>query len=214
MKRILVILVAVVALAQGAQAQSNHSHRQDSLYVYNSWEAMFDGIADTIVMNPDFNVYTRYTVEFSPTEKDLRKWVKDYAVAVAIGDSLWYINSKWIKKNFTGDFGKMSHYVPLYFTAKVAFVQWASTNRLWSLFIGDEAIEPDEEDGQLYVFDFENLTLEKVDAEKLISLLEIYPDLQRRYKMMRDYDKVYMVNDYFLQYVERIGGDPNVTYLF
>jgi hypothetical protein len=45
-------------------------------------------------------------------------------------------------------------------------------------------------------------------------LLEPYMDLRRRYESMRDYKETYMINNFFLQYVDRLNDDDSVPFLF
>ncbi len=200
-------------MASSAQDEPQYKVRHDSLYVYMSWEAMFDGVPDTIIMNPEVDAYTPYEVEFDCIKKDLNKMVKNEAVAVALGDTLWFVNSKWIKSNFKGDCKKMDSYVPLYFSSKVAFVQWAGFT-VPKFFVSRTDIEACLDDPHLYLINFENAMVERITSDKLCEILDIYPDLKRRYMMMRDYDEEYMISDFFLQYVDRIGRDPSVPYLF
>jgi len=215
MKRTFLILASILMCiaCASAQSESQYKVRHDSLHVYLSWESMFDGVADTIIMNPEFDAVTPYNIEFDCIKKDLNKLVKNEAVAVAVGDTLWFVNSNWIKKNFEGPCKKMKNYVPLYFSAKVAFVQWAGFT-VPEFFVNRSNIEMFLDDPHLYILDFDNATVEQVTSDKLIDLLDMYPDLKRRYQMMRDYDEEYMIDDFFLQYVERLSQDPSVPFLF
>lgn len=216
MKQTILIFMGILLWAATASAQqSQYKLRHDSLYVYTTWEQIWAGEPSVIVLNPDIKVYTPYQVEFDAIKKDLRQIVNDKAVTVALGDSLWYINSKWLKHNFKGDCKRMRDYVPFYFSSKVAFVQWASAGvpKFMMQFMDIDAMDTID-DGEIYLLDFESMTVEKVDSDKLSELLSRYPDLRRRYEMMQDYNEPYMIADFFLQYVERIMQDPDVPYLF
>lgn len=216
MKRTFLIIIGILLLAISSSAQEQqYKLRHDSLYVYQSWEHIFDGEVDFIIVNPDILTHTPFDVEFDAVKNDLRKIVNDIAVAVSVGDSLWYINSKWIKKNFKGDCKGFRDYVPLYFSAKIAFVQWGKQFRKFTVNDDDNidySATPPE--GKLYLLDFETGIVELIDSDKLSQLLTPYHDLRRRYEMMHDYDKTYVINDFFLQYVGRINNDPDVPYLF
>lgn len=216
MKRTLLIIISIVLCALTAMAQEEqYKLRHDSLFVYESWESIFSGEADHLIINPEVDVYTPYDVEFDGIKKELNKILKDEAVAVAWGDSLWYINSQWLRKNFKGDCKKMRDYVPLYFSSKIAFVQWTGT--VVSKFMiqtFDLDVNDYLDNGEIYLLNFENMMVEKVDSNRLSNLLSYYPDLQRRYDSMRDYKETYMIADFFLQYVQRISQDPNVPFLF
>ena len=220
MRRIFLTLAILTLWATSMCAQEReYRARHDSLMVYQSWESIFNGIADTLIMNPEVLMYTPYDIEFDGIRKNINKMLKDETVAVALGDSLWFVNTNWLKKNFKGESKHMSHYVPLYFSAKVAFVQWAGSSSLGWRFLeamrnGEATADEYNKPGMIYLINFENGLVEKVDSKKLSELLSDYPDLQRRYESMRDYDKPYIINDFFLQYVQRLGQDPSVPYLF
>ena len=223
MKRTFILLATIILLGMGLKAQEHqYTIRHDSLYVYPSWEAIFDATPSNIIINPEVMVYTPFHVEFDCIKKDLNKLVKNESLAVAIGDTLWYINSKWLKQNFKGECKGMRDYVPLYFSSKIAFVQWAGPNSLGSrvldMLLGVGEFDPDDSEfapaGMLYLLNFDNMMVEKVDSDKLSEILSYYPDLQRRYESMRDYKEAYIINDFFLQYVQRISQDPSVPYLF
>ena len=199
--------------AQGTKYKVRH----DSLMVYQSWEAMFDGISDTIIINPEIKLYSAYHIEFDGIKKNINSLLKDHTVAASLGDSLWYINSRWLKKYFKGECKHMRDYVPLYYSAKIAFIQWSApsnNNPLVSLLGDVLEIDYEEPEAKLYLIDFENLQVDLINSEKLSKLLSYYPDLQRRYESMHDFQKTYMINNFFLQYVQRLNEDPNVPFLF
>lgn len=220
MKRVILIATIIIACVTSICAQ-DYRARHDSLMVYMSWESMFDGIADTTVLNPEITAYTPFHIEFDGIKKSTNKMLKEQAIAVAMGDTLWYINSRWLKKNFKGECKHMNDYVPLYFSGKIAFIQWSAPSRgvniLKLIALMDNSIDIDEYEqnaGMLYLINFENKMVEKIDSSKLSELLATYPDLQRRYESMHDYKETYMINDFFLQYIERLNEDPNIPYLF
>ena len=194
---------------------------QDTLMVYNSWEAIFDQWPDTVIVNPDIEAYTPCTIDIDSRDKETKKTL-DNAVAVALGDTIWLINTQWLKHNFSGDCKKMDCWVPLYFSAKVAFVQWTrydanvGMSLLGAIFGDEELFNKDYETTipELYLINFEDQVVEKIDHKVLSRLLSYYPDLQRRYEGMKDYKKTYMINTFFLDYINRLNDDPNVPYLF
>lgn len=209
------LLFCVFALVGGKASA------QDAVMVYNSWEAIFDQQSDTIIFNPHIEAYTPCTIEIIGENKDTRN-ILDNAVAVALGDSIWLINSNWLKKNFSGDCKKMDLWVPLFFSAKVAFVQWTKYDAnvgmslLGALFGDEDLFDKDYEATipELYLINFEDQVVEEIDHKVLSRLLSDYPDLQRRYEGMKDYKKTYMINTFFLDYIDRLNADPNVPYLF
>lgn len=222
MRRFVIAIVAIMA-ALAATAESG----ADSLFVYRSWQSIFNQRADTIVVNPDFEVRSPFDLDFVPAEKPVRNMLKQSAVAVAVGDSTWYISSYWIKRNFKGDCSHFSRFVPLYFSAKIAFVQFLRNgptfggvllNVLVDGFTGmDTGVGMGDmyngKPAPFYHLDFATMTVHKVDSDYLLGLLDAYPDLKRRYVMMKDYTETSMTNEFFLEYVNRLGMDESVPYL-
>lgn len=223
-------LVAVVALFAAARMEAS-TGGNDTLMVYNSWEAIFDLIPDTIVANPEIKVRSEYDFEFKATSRDAKavnKMLKNKAVAVCLGDTLWLINSDWIKRNFKGDCKHFSRYVPLYYTGKIAFVQFQRNNPTVGGFLlnllvdgvlgADSGIGMGDgyngETPKLYWIDFDNLRVREVNKNLLLELLEPYPDLLQRYTFRQYQDETYLINEFFLDYVNRLNRDPEVPYLF
>lgn len=223
-------LVAVVALFAAARMEAS-AGGNDTLMVYNSWEAIFDLIPDTIVANPEIKVRSEYDFEFKATSRDAKavnKMLKNEAVAVCLGDTLWLINSDWLKRNFKGDCKHFSRYVPLYYTGKIAFVQFQRNNPTVGGFLlnllvdgvlgADSGIGMGDgyngETPKLYWIDFDNLRVREVNKNLLLELLEPYPDLLQRYTFRQYQDETYLINEFFLDYVNRLNRDPEVPYLF
>lgn len=223
-------LVAVVALFAAARMEAS-TGGNDTLMVYNSWEAIFDLIPDTIVANPEVKVRSEYDFEFKATSRDAKavnKMLKNEAVAVCLGDTLWLINSDWLKRNFKGDCKHFSRYVPLYYTGKIAFVQFQRNNPTVGGFLlnllvdgvlgADSGIGMGDgyngETPKLYWIDFDNLRVREVNKNLLLELLEPYPDLLQRYTFRQYQDETYLINEFFLDYVNRLNRDPEVPYLF
>ncbi|MBQ2490336.1 MAG: hypothetical protein II539_01450, partial [Muribaculaceae bacterium] len=194
-------------------------------------EAIFDLIPDTIVANPEIKVRSEYDFEFKATSRDAKavnKMLKNEAVAVCLGDTLWLINSDWLKRNFKGDCKHFSRYVPLYYTGKIAFVQFQRNNPTVGGFLlnllvdgvlgADSGIGMGDgyngETPKLYWIDFDNLRVREVNKNLLLELLEPYPDLLQRYTFRQYQDETYLINEFFLDYVNRLNRDPEVPYLF
>ena len=211
--RAAIVLAAVAAFAGRGAAQT-----ADTLCVYRSWQSIFNQRADTVVVNPKIEVRSPYDYDFSTADKRVTRSLRQRSVAVAIGDSTWLISSNWIKTNFKGDCSHFSRFVPLFFSAKVAFVQWLR-NMMVGLVKGmDTGVGMggmyNGATAHFYHLDFATHTVHKVDSDYLIGLLDAYPDLLRRYTMMKDYQSTPMVNSYFMEYVDRLNSDPSVPYLF
>ncbi len=215
MKRIFLSIVTLLLTASVAVAQryDREALGHDSLYVYLSWESMWDGVADTVVLDPGATVFTPYDIEFQTDNKETTNLIKKQAVAVALGDTVWMVNSKWFKDNNFAGAKRLRNYVPLYFSSKVAFIHWAGVS-IPSFFYRDVNLEEFMEDANLYVIAFDAKQLVLLDHEQLSFMLGDYPDLKIRYESMADYKESYMIANYFLQYIDRLNSDPNVLPLF
>ncbi len=214
------IFFIIVALAVTMQAVADGSVT-DSLTVYKSWDAVFDCHPDTVLHQVDVEVYTPYDFKITPHGKAVKKMLKQEAQVVTLGDSLWLVNSDYLKREFKGDCKHFSRFVPLYFSTRIAFVQWqrgeptvggALLNMLVGGLFGVDAEigMSDYYHGRMapfYLIDFEHKRVEKVDYKFLLTLLDDYRDLRRRFEQMRDREEQYMINEFFLEYVERINSD-------
>jgi len=220
------LFFAVAAMQANAQFYSDRDHDSgtDTLCVYNSWQSVFYNGPDTLAINPNVEIYSPFHYKFKPTEKDskpLRKMIEKQSVAVAIGDSLWLVNSKFIKDSLSGPYNDMfDDYLPLFFNEKIAFIQYLSTE---ISYLSHEIDDFNGLGGYMgvgrssffatgegyynvahFVIDFENKTLFLVDKNYLLFLLDRYPDLKRRYEMMQDQNQFYLINEFFWYYVDRL----------
>ena len=223
-------IVAMVALLASASMEAQ-TEGNDTLMVYKSWEAIFDLMPDTIVANPLIKVRSDFDFEFKASSRDAKavsKMLKNEAVAVCMGDTLWLINSDWLKRYFKGDCKHFSRYVPLYYTGKIAFVQFQRDEPTVGGFLLNVLIDGilgadsgigmgdgyNGETPKLYWIDFDNLRVREVNKKLLLELLEPYPDLLQRYTFRENQDETYLINEFFLDYVNRLNQDPEVPYLF
>ncbi len=211
MKKVLSILILAL-LAIGARAQIG----TDTVMVYNSWDAIYDCRPDTVLINPDIIVHSAYDFEVKGHGKQLKKILKEQTVAIAIGDTTWLINSEYLKRNFKGEAKRFSHFLPMYFNSDILFVQYTNARPHFStimlgLLSGDPSYYDydgdfyDDEVAPFYLVDFDNAMVYLIDHNFLLSLLDDFPDLRRRYESMRDCGETYMVNSFFLDYVKRIS---------
>lgn len=212
MKRLYFILTIVLLVAIKAFCQQQYSARHDSLYVYNSWESIMDQWADTVLINPEVSIWTPYDIEFDTHNRKMNKILKEVTVAVAVGDTIWMVNTDWLSDNFKGEAKKMDDYAPLFFNSKVAFVQCVPNRTSIGLSLLYSP-DPWNDEADLYWIDFEQKRVDRIDHKKLSSLLSIYPDLQRRYEQMADYKERYMIHSFFIDFVKRTERDPNYPYL-
>ena len=221
MRRILFSLLMLTSIAIGTSAQEYRA-RHDSVWVYNSWEAILEQWPDTLIINPEVTVWTPYNIEFEVIDKDVTRMLKKQTVAVAIGDTTWLVNTQWLRDNkYKGDCKKMDDYAPLYFNAKVAFIECVPTHTsigtaLLGALVGDSeafTADPWEEEADYFWIDFDAKRVDKIDHKKLSELLDDYPDLRRRFEQMHDYKERYMVKSFFIDYVRRTERDPGYPYL-
>ena len=211
-KTLLLMIMALVCFGTiGAQDEAEWPQVNDTLMVYKTWEAVFDGQPDAVVTNHFYAQEMPFEVYIGSDSERVSRLLDDEAAIVAQGDTVWFISARWLNDHFSGECRKMSDWVPLFFSAKVAFVQWGTYSLMSGVFGGlvDWDVKPD-----LYLLDFATHKVEKVDHKVLSRLLSDYPDLQRRYESMKDYKKSHVIENYLMEYVDRLNDDPNVPYLF
>ena len=227
---ITVMLCLVFARVSHAQYFSDRKHDEgtDTLMVYNSWHSLFYEGRDTVAINPNIEIYSPFQYKFKPTEKShkpLSKMIEKQSVAVSIGDSVWLVNSKYLKDSLQGVYNKyFNDYLPLYFSEKIAFFQYVPTeieyleceiDNFQNLehYVGVGRSSVLEYPGGVvdvahFVIDLAQKNVNLVDGKYLLFLLERYPDMKRRFEMMQGQNEYYLINEFFWDYVDRISEDP------
>ena len=199
MRNMIVLMVLVITSIQAVALTSEMPH--DTIYFYNTWEQMFNEEPVIALVDPWIETITPYDVVI--TTDDSR--ISDRVVAATLGDSIWLINTHYLRQNFGGDAKKLSDFVPLYFNEKVAFVVSDAAMSVKDILFG-----PSEDyypEGDYFYIDFQNRKVLKVTPAVLSALLEDYHDLQMRYEGMKDYKKRHIIEDYFFKYVDRATQD-------
>ena len=199
MRNMIVLMVLVMTSIQAVALTSEMPH--DTIYFYNTWEQMFNEEPVIALVDPWIETITPYDVVI--TTDDSR--ISDRVVAATLGDSIWLINTHYLRQNFGGDAKKLSDFVPLYFNEKVAFVVSDAAMSVKDILFG-----PSEDyypEGDYFYIDFQNRKVLKVTPTVLSALLEDYHDLQMRYEGMKDYKKRHIIEDYFFKYVDRATQD-------
>ncbi len=227
-----IVLLAAWTLITSVSAQNNvppstYALTSDSVYLYTTWEHVFDEAPDTMIVNPTITIESYTEFDFEPEghdKKAVKKFMEQQVAAVAVGDTLWYASTKWLRRNFKDVARYISGYVPLYFNSKIVFISCIKPVRsygpsLFDIFFGNAYEEESgfgDEPAAYFWLDFEGKRLREVDSDELSRLMEHYGyrDLQMRYEAMRDYRETYMVNDFFVQLVTRLASDPTVPFLF
>lgn len=201
MKKIaLFIFFAMTMVASvHAQSPSDDGEKHDTLVVYYSWTNVFDQNPDAFLVDPYVQMDYPWQYWLDARSQLGSEMLEEDAVVVAFDDGTWLISARWMRDYFSDDCRSWLGWMPLFFSAKIAFVMRGN------FFSGSE---------YLYWLNFEDKKVEKLDHKLMSRLLNDYPDLQRRYESMKDYKKREVI-DYFLEeYINRLNDDPGVPYLF
>ena len=198
--RIRHIILLVLALTS-LQALAN-SEVKDTIYFYDTWEQILD--KSPCAMGLDPLLFTDgYSIVFDFNDRNFNGNVSNQYIAANVGDSIWFVNSRYLQKNFKGNAKDLNNYVPLFYNDKVAYAVTRAKPSFMELMIGEEySTEID-----YYYIDFINRKVLRVTSAALSNLLEDYHDLQMRYEGMKDYKKRYIIEDYFFKYVDRATDD-------
>lgn len=208
----IVVLFAVMsAMVVCAQAQ-------DTVYFYNTWERMLESRPSAMIINPVIQVNSPFEVYFETGDDNNNDVIDRTHIAATLGDSIWLINSSYLKRNFKGDAKRLKGFVPVFFDDKVAYANYVNTTN-WSVSLNDYLFGDVSFDGETssvmdhYYIDFFNRKVLKVDHEVLSELLEDYHDLKVRYEGMRDYKEPYMIEEFFYKFVDRASQDVMRPYI-
>ena len=206
LKYILMALASWVAL----QAVAVEAEPRDTVYFYDTWRQMLYMEPSSMVVSPIIEAETPYAIDIYTTTSDYRLY--DH-MAATLGDSIWLMSNVYLMKNFKGDVDNFSGYkfIPVYFNEKVAFLTYVGFGQNLSvkdILFGETGEGKDYTSVMDYYYiDFRNHKVLKVTHEVLSELLEDYHDLQMRYEGMKDYKKRYMIEEFFLKFVERASQD-------
>lgn len=189
----------------------------DTVYFYNSWAAM-------LAHKPDFayagNLVfgnNEYEMELWAQQEQAQKNIEETAIAACVGDSLWLVNANYLLSHFKSKYSDFKNYIPLYFSAKVAFVRYWTDYpikckvRPMINFDGEEVMEPvllHNGETPIYIIDFSTKTICKLDHKLLTQLLEPYPELQRRYLGMKRHKDTEIIEFFFEKYLNKLNSDP------
>lgn len=214
LNRLIAFFVILCAGFSLLRAQG-YSARHDSVWVYNSWESIYYQYPDTLIINPDIEAYTPYNFTFDSHRRSVNEMLEKRTVAVAIGDTTWLVNSKYLRDHFKGDVKKMEDYVPLYFNSKLAFATCVGKPTYFGKLLGSLLGDPDLFDADplvdtpyLFWINFEDRRVKRVNHEVLSELLSSYRNLQWRYEATVGYKNRDVIEYYFMEFVRTAERDP------
>lgn len=202
-------MLAVFATAS-LQAVAADEVLRDTVYFYDTWEQMLYMEPEAAIIDPFIAVETPYQIAIETADESLNDVINESHIAATLGDSIWLINSHYLKREFKGDTKKLKDFMPVFFNDKVAFaayVGYGDNASLKSILFGDWVEENYDDIVDYYYIDFINRKVIKITPESLSELLEDYHDLQMRYEGMKDYKKREIIQDYFMKYIDRSTND-------
>ena len=199
-KRIRHIILLALALTS-LQALAN-PEAQDTIYFYDTWEQILDKSPCAMGLDP-FLFSDGYSMAFEFTDRNFNSNARKQYIAASVGDSIWFVNSRRLQKNFKGDSKDLNNYVPLFYNDKVAYAVTHAKPSFMEILMGEEY----SSEIDYYYIDFINRKVLRVTPAALSNLLEDYHDLQMRYEGMKDYKKRYIIENYFFKYVDRATDD-------
>lgn len=205
-KYMLMLMVSLSALNVTAAG----TEPRDTVYFYNTWQQMLDMEPVSMLVSPIIELETPYAIDIYTTTSDYRLY--DH-MAATLGDSIWLMSNVYLMKNFKGDSNHFKGYkfIPVFFNEKVAYLTYVGLGdnlSLKDILFGETGEGKDYTTVMDYYYiDFKNRRVRKVTPEVLSELLEDYHDLQMRYEGMKDYKKRYMIEEFFLRYVDRASQD-------
>lgn len=207
------ILLAIVASC------SIHAHAEephDTIYFYDNWQQILFMEPSGGFMDPFLALYTPYEIAIETGVEKIDQAILKTHIAATLGDSIWLINSEYLKREFSGDSKKLREFMPFFFNDKVAYITYVGEGDNLSLkhiLFGDMTELDYEEVVDYYFIDFQHKKVIKITPSSLSELLEDYHDLQMRYEGMKDYKKKDIMLDFFFKYIERVNQDVMKPYI-
>ena len=168
------------------------------------------------LIDPFIYLITPYEIAIETGVEDVDYAINKTHIAATLGDSIWLINSQYLKREFTGDTKRLTEFMPFFFSDKVAYVLYVGENENlnWKNILFGDRVETDfEEIVDYYYIDFQNKSVIKITPSSLSMLLEDYHDLQMRYEGMKDFKKREIMLDYFFKYIDRAQQDVMKPYI-
>ena len=220
LRHIAVIILTMVSL-QALAVEEPH----DTVYFYNSWEQMFCQEPVGMLVDPFIEAHSPFQIYFLIDDEKMNYVIESKHVFAALGDSIVFINSKYLKECFDGDVNLLYGYIPLMFNDKVAYFRYGGhpyrdSSDEYHYFSEGKYCYTLPNIGELiqiswyyYNIDFEQHKVLKVNHTVLSALLKDYHDLQMRYEGMKDYKKNDIIEYFYLQYIDRVNQDDFKPYI-
>lgn len=207
MKKVLNTMMVVVAVALFSCHAAAAEESNDTIYFYSTWQQMLDVEPEAYIVNPVFYDVNPYEIYFDLGDEKINDMILEKYIAISQGDSIWLINSEYLKKNFKGDCKHIDGFAPVYFNDKTAFVVSTGPLTVKDVLFGTDRDGMTSYTYSYFYIDFLNQRVIRITHENLSKLLEDYHDLQMRYEGMKDYKKQEIIEDYFFKYIDRATHD-------
>lgn len=201
MRHIMIFVAAMATLNVMAVEEPN-----DTVCLYYTWEQILDMEPDTVLINPFIDVCTPYEVYIETGERNIDSKIRMNYIAASLSDSVWVINSEYLRKMFGCRRNSIQGYVPVFFSEKTAFITAQEIEEVPGFSITKLK-------ERYYYIDFVNRKVKKITSKSLYKLLEDYSDLQQRFVNMNDCDDDRVIKVFFLMYIDRANEDtmrPNI----
>lgn len=211
-RRVLLHIVLFLAMAASAVTAHASASTQDTVYFYNTWEQMLNFTPAAVILDPIIETVSPYELYVDACNDNVNEIIDFEHLALSLGDSIWLVNSNYLKRYFKGDAKMLNGYVPVFFNDKVAYITYAASDA-WSVSLNDYLFGEVSYDGAVkkvvdyYNIDFMRHKVLKVDHSVLSNLLDGDHDLKMRYEGMKDYKNPEIIEEYFLKFVDRATED-------
>ena len=186
------VIVAVIMLASTHMMAAEET--QDTVYFYQTWEQMLNSEPVSMYVSDTEISPNSCAIDFYFEDEKVDYLVNREFLAATVGDSVWFVNPKFLADRFNGDVTRLTGYVPVFFNEKVAFI--AANQGTKSNYKTD-----------FFYIDFLNHRVVKVDHKSLTELLGDYHDLLMRYESFKDYKNKEIIQDYFYKFIDRASQD-------
>ena len=185
----------------------------DTVYFYKTWEQMLNIEPSAYIVDPFIDAVTPYEVYVETGVEEVNDNIEKEYIAFSQGDSIWLINSNYLKKNFKGDVKGLDGFIPVFFNDKVAFITGNGPLSVKDILFGTDSDGVTNYTQAYYYIDFLSLKVNRLTHGYLSELLESYHDLKMRYEGMKDYKQSYMIEEFFFKFIDRATQDVMQPYI-